>query len=250
MNKFFLFLLLLLGHLSAKSQQNIRDSSIAFMMIGASAAWQAPSGNLDERFGNNFNIGGVIQWKSKKNLLYGFEGQFLFGNTVHESNILDGLTTDQGGLISAQGNYADVILYERGFKFELKAGKIFPVVGPNKNSGLLFSLGSGLLQHKIRIENQGSSIPAIEDDYKKGYDRLTNGLSLTAFAGYINFSNNRMVNFYIGLEMTEAFTQNRRSFNFDTREQDLTKRNDVLIGLRFGWNIPIYKRSPKQYYYN
>jgi len=235
---------------AAFSQQNIKDSTIAFPMIGASAAYQIPGGDLDQRFGNNFNIGGVFQWKTKKNYVFGLDGQFIFGNKVHENNILDSLATNQGGIISSQGDFADVILYERGLKFELKLGKIFPVFGPNKNSGLFTSIGAGVLQHKIRIENQGSSIPAIEDDYKKGYDRLTNGLSLTAFAGYMNFGNKRLVNFYAGVEITQAFTQNRRSFNFDSREQDLKKRNDLLIGFRVAWVIPIYRRVPREFYYN
>ncbi len=234
----------------AFSQQNIKDSVLSFPMIGASAAYQIPGGDLSERFGNNFNIGGVFQWKTKKNYLIGLEGQFIFGNKVKENTILDSLSTSQGGIISSLGEFADVVLYERGLKFELKLGKIFPVFGPNKNSGIFTSLGAGILQHKIRIENQGSSIPSIEGDYKKGYDRLTNGMSVTAFAGYINFGNKRLVNFYAGLEITQGFTQNRRSFDFDSRKEDLKKRNDLLMGIRVAWVIPIYKRAPKEFYYN
>lgn len=232
------------------SQQNIKDSAIAFPMIGAAAAYQMPGADLAQRFGNNFNIGGVFQWKTKKNYVFGLDGQFIFGNKVKENTILDSLATSQGGIISSQGDFADVILYERGLKFELKLGKVFPIFGPNKNSGLFTSIGAGVIQHKIRIENQGSSIPAIEDDYKKGYDRLTNGLSLTAFAGYMNFGNKRLVNFYAGVELTQGFTQNRRSFNYDSRIQDSKKRNDLLIGIRVAWLIPIYKRVPKEFYYN
>ena len=244
-----IFLLILIP-LTAVSQQNIKDSVLSFPMIGASGAWQIPGGDLSDRFGNNFNIGGVFQWKTKKNIVLGIDGQFLFGNKIKEDNILDSITTIQGGIISAQGEFADVLLYERGIKFEFKAGKIFPVFGPNKNSGIMTTLGVGILQHKIRIENTGSSIPSIEGDYKKGYDRLSNGLSLTAFAGYMNFGNKRLVNFYAGFEITQAFTQNRRAFNFDTREQDLRKRTDLLIGIRIGWVLPIYKRAPREFYYN
>jgi len=246
------FLILILGSLPliASSQKNIRDSSLAFPMIGATGAWMIPGGDLADRFGNNFNIGGVFQVKTKSNIVFGLDGQFLFGNKVNENTILDSLGTGRGGIISAQGEFADVVLYERGFKFELKTGKIFPVLGPNKNSGIFTSLAAGVMQHKIRIENQGSSIPSIEKEYKKGYDRLSNGFCYTLFAGYMNFSNSRLVNFYAGFEFTHALTQNRRSFNFDTREQDQKKRNDMLFGIRAGWVIPVYKRAPKDYYYN
>lgn len=246
----FHFLFLFLFPRIAVAQQNIRDSVLSFSMIGASGAWQIPGGDLDERFGNNFNIGGVFQWKTKKNIILGVDGQFIFGNKVKENNILDSLATKDGNIISSAGEFADIILYERGFKFEIKIGKIFPVFGPNKNSGIMTTLAGGLLQHKIRIENQGSSIPSIEDDYKKGYDRLSNGLCFTAFAGYMNFGNKRLVNFYAGVEFTQAFTENRRSFNFDSQEQDLKKRNDMLMSIRLGWVIPLYKRAPKDFYYN
>ncbi|MBP6334271.1 MAG: hypothetical protein KA444_02275 [Bacteroidia bacterium] len=245
----FIFLLIFIPGI-ALSQQNVRDSSISFFVIGASAAYQFPGGDLSDRFGNNMNVGGFFQWKTKSNLIFGIEGQFIFGNTVKEDDILNSLATDQGGIIASDGSFADVILYERGYKFDFKVGKIFPVIGPNKNSGLLATVSSGILQHKIRIENQSSAVPSIEDDYKKGYDRLSNGLSVSAFLGYVNYSNHRMVNFYAGFELTKGFTQNRRSFNYDTREHDARKRNDLLLGIRVGWMIPIYKRTPKQFYYN
>jgi len=250
MKRGLIIFLLIISPILLPAQRNVKDSLISFPMIGATGAFQMPGADMKIRFGNNFNIGGVFQWKTRKNFVIGLDGQFLFGNTVHENTILDSITTSQGGIISSNGDFATVFLYERGWKFEIKLGKIFPIIGPNKNSGLFTSFGAGLLQHKIRIENQQSSIPSIEDDYKKGYDRLSNGLSLTGFIGYVNFGNRKLVNFYAGFEFTKAITQNRRSFNFDTREQDLTKRNDLLSGIRLGWVIPIYKRAPKDYYYN
>ncbi|REJ81164.1 MAG: hypothetical protein DWQ44_11715 [Bacteroidetes bacterium] len=234
----------------AFGQKSMKDSTISFSMISANGAFQIPLSDLSDRFGSNWNTGGSFMHKSSGNFLFGLDGQFLFGNTVKENTILDSLISGQGAIISESGQFADVILYERGFKFELKAGKVFPVIGPNPNSGIIATIGAGLLQHKIRIENQGSSIPSIEGDYKKGYDRLTNGLSFTAFAGYVNFSNNRKINFFAGIEFTQAFTQNRRSYNFDTMEKDERKRTDQLLGIRAGWIIPVYKRTPRQYYFN
>jgi hypothetical protein len=58
-----------------------------------------------------------------------------------------------------------------------------------------------------------------------------------------------MWNFYIGIELMQAFTMNRRSYNFDTMETDYTKRTDLLFGLRAGWILPLYARAPKAYYY-
>jgi len=218
-------------------------------MLGGTFAYQVPGGDLAKRFGNDYNVGGTLQWKTKKNWIFGIDGNFLFSDEVKE-DVLAKISTSQGFIIGEDGFYADVFLYERGFMFSAKAGKIFPVVGPNPNSGLIATIGAGLLQHKIRIEDKTNTAPQLTDDYKKGYDRLTNGLSITEFLGYINFGSSRLVNFMGGFEFTQAFTQNGRSFNFDTMMQDNTARLDLLFGFRVAWIIPFYKRLPSSFYYN
>lgn len=247
---FSLFISCLVIPFSLSAQHNIRDSTISFVMIGATVAYQLPGGDMADRFGNNFNTGGVFQWKSKTNWILGIEGDFLFAESVKENNILDKYLTPDGNIIDGQGSYAIVSLRERGLKAEIKAGKIFPVIGPNKNSGLMATLGIGYLQHKIKIETPGNPIPYLEGDYLKGYDRLSTGIELTEFLGYMNFSNRRLINFYAGIEMTQAFTKNRRQMNFDTGTSDNKSRTDLLFGIRIGWVFPIYKRIADQIYIN
>jgi hypothetical protein len=82
----------------------------------------------------------------------------------------------------------------------------------------------------------------------KGYDRLTNGLSLNQFIGYYHLSNNRLINFYIGAQGTEGITQSRREWNLDTQTHDTAKRLDMLFGLRAGWILNLYQRAPNDYY--
>ncbi len=247
---FFVFMILLMSCQRVSAQFNVRDSSASFVMLGATFAYQAPGGDMAIRFGNNFNIGGTFQLKTKKNWIFGIDGSFMFSEDVKETEILDKIRTSQGFIIGEDGFYADILLYERGLMFNAKAGKIFPVIGPNPNSGLMATLGVGLLEHKIRIEDKGNKTPQLSEEYRKGYDRLTNGLSLTEFIGYINFSNHRLVNFMAGLEFTQAFTKNRRNYNFDTMMHDDTSRLDLLFGIRVAWIIPFYKRTPKAFYYN
>ncbi len=234
----------------ASAQFNVRDSAISFFVIGGTFAYQIPGGDLSDRFGNDFNVGGTFQWKTNKNWIFGIDGNFIFGEDIKENTILDKISTSQGFIINEAGFYADVFLYERGFMFQGKAGKIFPVMGPNPNSGLMATLGVGLLQHKIRIEDKGNTAPQVSEEYKKGYDRLTNGLSLTEFIGYVNFGNHRLVNFQAGFEFTQAFTKSRRNYNFDTMMRDDKSRIDLLMGIRLAWIIPLYKQAPRAYYYN
>src|SRR4051812_2095298 len=130
------FFLLLTGVLminGVSAQYSIRDSSIAFPMIGAVVGYQFPGGDLAKRFGSNFNVGGLFQWKLKSNWIFGVEGQFLFGNNVKETNIIDNLKTPDGNIIDADGQYAEVTMEERGLSLFVKAGKIFSFGKPNKN---------------------------------------------------------------------------------------------------------------------
>jgi hypothetical protein len=255
MNKKIILLLLVscfsaMNVYHASAQFNVRDSCVSFFMLGGTYSYQVPGGDLADRFGNNNNVGGTFQWKTKKNWIFGIDGNFIFGDDVKENTILDRISTSQGFIIGEDGFYADVFLYERGFMFQGKAGKIFPFIGPNPNSGMMATLGVGLLQHKIRIEDKGNTAPQVSEEYKKGYDRLTNGLSLTEFIGYSNFGNHRLVNFQLGFEFTEAFTKSRRNFDFATMKRDDKSRFDFLFGIRLAWIIPLYKRTPREFYYN
>ena len=252
MKRYFRYLLpvfILVSHQSV-AQVSVKDSAIAFSMVAVTGSYQVPGGDIADRFGNNFSVGASFQRKMKSNWLWGADMNLIFGGEVKENKILAGLMTSQGTIIGSNGNYADILLHERGYSLFLKVGKIIPVMGPNKNSGLTVTVGAGFIQHKIRIEDKGNLVPELSSDYQKGYDRLTNGLCLSQFLGYTNFSNSRRLNFYLGLEFMEGFTKNRRSFNFDTAVKDDASRLDFFLGLKLGWIIPLYKKVPKEYYYD
>jgi hypothetical protein len=240
--------LILLSVNCAFAQKNIKDS-IAFPMIGAHFQFQLPGGDLADRFGYNFNVGGTFQWKLKNNWIVGLDGSFLFSDQVKEDPI-PYLKTSQSAVITSGGVYAALSVYERGLLFSAKAGKIFNFFGPNPNSGLMTTIGAGILQHKIRIEEKDNNVPAIKGDYAKGYDRLTNGLAFTEFIGYIHCGNNRLINFFAGIEVTEAFTKSRRDWDFATMMKDDKNRTDILYGVKVGWFFPIYKHAVNRYYVN
>jgi hypothetical protein len=162
--------------------------------------------------------------------------------------LLSNLLTSRGEILDEQGQIATMFIQERGFNVFLHGGKLFPIIGPNLNSGLLITAGVGLIQHKIRLEHQEAKITQLEGDYLKGYDRLTNGLSVNQFIGYYHLSNNRLINFYIGAQATEGFTQSRREWNLDTQTQDTAQRLDMLFGLRAGWILNLYQRAPNDFY--
>ena len=123
----FLLILSLFFSLGSLGQTNVRDSIIFAPLISAAYTFQLPEGDLKKRFGNNSSIGGSFIIKDKQNFVYGFSGNFLFGNSLKETNLLSEVATEQGYIINNEGIYGDVRLYERGYTLQIHFGKQFAV---------------------------------------------------------------------------------------------------------------------------
>lgn len=244
-----LILVFVVLSMASLAQKNISDTTIRFFAISGQLGFQSPAGMLASRFGPGGLVGGTFLYKSVRNFTVEAGVGFLFSGIVHEDSILDPLKTEAGNFIGRDGNPVDVFLSQRGFVSTIKVGKIIPVMGPNDNSGIHLALGGGVMQHKIRIKEEFEDLPQLAGDYRKGYDRLSNGWCLTQSIGYQHFGNYRFVNFYLGLEMFEGFTQNRRTINFDTKEHDNTQRLDLISTIVLKWYFPMYKRKPSEYYF-
>lgn len=254
MNKYFLsvLLLLLMWITQGVSQVNPKDSIVFTPIISTSFSVNFPGGDLVNRFGINGAIGGAFAVKTKTNWVYGLKYDYIFGKDVKEWQILNNLITEGDFIINPNGVPSETDLFERGYAVNGIVGKVSPFLGkiklgPNKNSGLFYWVGLGLLQHKIQIK---SDVPQLQDEYSKGYDRLSNGISVSEFIGYLYLGNSRRVNFYLGFEIYQAWTKNRRGYNFDTMQVDEEKRLDLLTGFKFGWILPLYKKVPSEFYYN
>lgn len=218
-------------------------------MIGANYTFQFAEADMKDRYGNNSLVGGFISYKTSKNVIIGIEGNFLFGGKVKEYQLFQLISTDGRSLITPDGTIKTPQVNERGFLVKAYVGKILPFAKPNKNSGILLTMGLGFIQHRIHIEFGSQSIPYLNKEYKKGYDRLTNGVALIPFVGYQYMSNNKRVNFYGGFEATLGFTKGQRAWNFDTNTPGDGKRFDLFLGLKAGWIIPKYFKSTEKYYY-
>ena len=220
--------------------------------ISATYAYQIPTGDLANRFGANSNIGASVWFKHKTNWIIGAEFTYMFGQNMKEEaySIFNNIKTAEGNITDKYGQASVVLLSERGFYAGIKLGRVISISKRNLNSGILLTFGLGILQHKIDIQNDGNVTPQIIGDYEKGYDKLTNGLALQQFVGYMYVGKSRLANFYVGMEFTQAFTQSRRDFDFALMKKDDTKRLDLLNSIRVGWVIPFYKREAKNFYYN
>ncbi len=249
MYKYILLVLILFPYILL-AQKNINEK-ISFPMISAAYMVQIPSGDISKNFGVNSNIGFSISWKFKSNLLLELNPNFIFGNNLKgdAARIFDSIKTSNGMIINMHGEYAKVRTFERGYFMGMRVGYIYSLKKPNPNSGILFSLGGGILQHKIRIENDGNNVPQVINKYKLGYDKMRYGFSLTQFIGYVYFSKSQITNFYVGIEFYQAWTKSGRSWDFNLMKRDNNKYLDMLHSIKFGWIIPIYSKEPQEYYY-
>ena len=244
-----LLVVFLLTVSSLFAQLNIQDSVIFTPLISATFGYQFPGGDLARQFGSNASIGGSIMFKTKHNWLFGAEGNFIFGQTVKNSDsLLKIISTELGFIIDANGYYADMVYYERGYNFFVKFGKVIPLLAPNPNSGFTLLAGAGYIQDKIRIHNPGNTAPQLYGDYKKGYDKLNGGLAVTGSLGYMYLSNTRLVNFSLAFEFMQAWTQPFRERDFETGKQDTRKFSSQFYSVRVSWIIPLYRRVPKEFY--
>ena len=245
-----LLLLLLLGiPLMLSAQEDISKDIIRVPLINLDAGFHIPGGDLADRFGNSSSLGMGFQMKNEKNVFWGFDIDAITGSNVKEDNIIDIITADSLDIIDINGHTASIRFWERGAKSQFVLGKIFPVRGPNKNTGIFIQAGLGYLYHKIRIEDIGNNSPQLNADMLKGYDKLSMGFTTSQFVGYRYFSNDHKINFFVGIEFIQAFTQDVRKYDYNTQTAYEDKRVDLLSGLKFGWTFPLYEKSDNKYYY-
>ncbi len=252
MKKSFLILSILLLANCIIAQRNVKDSIIGTPWIGVQYGANWTSGDLADRYGFMNHVGIMAGYKTNKNWFWGIESNFMFGNDVRITGVFDHLIDSQGNITDVNGDIALVLVYARGLNVNLAVGKVFPVLSPNKNSGIFVHAGVGYLAHRMRVETQEQVIPQLELDYKKGYDRFTAGPNAHQFLGYAFMSNAGFLNFYGGFYIQEGFTQNKRTIFFDqpTIPVSSETRLDIQYGVKVGWFIPFYKRQPKEFYYN
>jgi hypothetical protein len=254
-NVVVLYLLLLLNY--SVNAQSTDSTTISPLKITANKMWNLdvlvsgdlPMADMAKRFGANYRVGLGIKYKTENNWIFGVKGEFIITNKVREDSLLQNVKTAQGSTISLSGDLLNIGVFGRGYIIGLQAGKIIPKLQINVNSGPTLLTSVGFMQHKIRLFDRDNAFPQLKGDYKKGYDRLTNGIYIEQFIGYSYFSVNKLINFYAGFHVTWGFTKGRRDYLFDVARTDNARRNDILTGFKFGWVLPMYKKNVEETYY-
>ncbi|BDS10226.1 hypothetical protein [Aureispira anguillae] len=203
-----------------------------------------PFADMAENFKYNFSLAGKIQYIFSNNFAVGLVGDYQFVDDL-KTDVVANLREEEGSIIDRFGQLSDVHLGQRGFFLGASVSYLIPVLKKYKRSGIEVRFEGGYQQHWVRIEVLGGDIFALSDEYKKGYDRMTTGFAMRQYIGYRHLDKNRLLNFFGGFDIMQAFTKNRRGYNFDTGQVDNKDRIDILIGFRVGVTLPIYIYTPE-----
>jgi hypothetical protein len=248
----FIFLVFLSHFANAQDEKDSQKSkplANKIWTLDVSGNIDFPAADMAKRFGTSYRIGPGIKFKTASNWILGAKFDFITGNKMREDSLLINVKTNQGGVVSQNGDLLNPGLFLRGYAVGIQVGKIFPFLQLNPNSGPTMIGSAGFMQYKINIFDRDNSFPQLRDDYKKGYDRLTNGIFLENFLGYSYFATNKLINFYAGLNFLYGFTQGRRDYLLDVGRPDNGSRSDILMGFKAGWVLPIYKKNTEDTYY-
>ncbi len=241
---------LLAGSLSAQSELLSRvDSSCAMVYTGINVGYQWTMADLSAESTNLMDVGLDLAVKNKKNWCLEVGFNYYFSGKVKGTDSLFRFITNQdGSIIDGNGSPADIDVDQRMWALRLVAGKTFPISENYRNSGIQLKLGATMLQRYVYIKNPENKVAALTDEYKKGYDRLTSGFGLYQYLGYIHLQK-RLNSFYAGIEATEVFSHRQRDWDFSLMRKDDRRFMDIMVGIRLGWIIPLYRQETQDTFY-
>ena len=248
------------------AQENEKEEIVQCPIIGFSLGYTFPKGDFGKNFDPFMQAGANFLFKTKKNWVFGVEGNFISGNDNLKDDarkeILKDLYTSSGFIMGTNkivnniDQYtvdAGITAHNRGFNTLLRAGKIIPLSKKNPNSGIFLMGGVGITQGQIIYKTNIDEATQLMGDYARGYDRKNRGFQLTEFVGYWFMSNSsRYLNFYIGLECGQSWSKSVRKYQFDldSRGKDSQTYTDRAYTLKMGWMFPIGSKKATDFYFN
>jgi len=219
------------------------------VMICPNYTAQFPYASEKQRYGFNSLFSMQILYKTDRNWLFGVNGGFIYGTHVKEDYLLTNISA--GGLfITTFNDLTSIRIEQWGMNIQFNAGKVIPLQTKYPDAGILIMEGFGFLQNKISYNVKASELPQLSPEYKKGYDRMDNGPVLSQFVGYSFMARRKYIAGYAGFQFDAAFTRDRRPYDFYTMSVLNDKREDLFVGIRIGYILPVFlKTSEKEFFY-
>jgi len=239
------------GFCQEKKVEGTKDLEARVLMFNGFASFTVPFGNLSRDYGNYGEIGGGIQYQTKKKWIMGLEGGYFFGNGVKKDPV-ENLRTADGNIIGSDGSDASFKVFQRGTNLPaLRFGKTFNVWNSEKNNslgGLTALAGVSWFRHWTYIQDISKKTAQFSDEYRKGYQRLSGGPALSAWIGYLYLPESNKLNLHLEAGFTKSFTKSQQ-YNFVENLPAGAKRNDSFFQIRLRICFIVKSRSEETVYY-
>jgi len=236
-----------------KTSQKQVDSATFNVYISAAYAYNFPFADWAKMFKSHSSINANIGLKTASNWTFDINYCYLFNNTIdsaYATYVLGKIINSSKLIIDENGVSASISVEQRGWSMTFNAGKIFPVLPYNKNSGIWLKISGGYMEYKYKLGNLENNVPQLLGDYAKLYDNKSRAFVCSQFLGFFYMSKFRMLNFYGGVEVSEIWGKSIRGFFMPLNGPDLSTKFGMQVGLKFGWFIPLHeKRKIKKVYY-
>ena len=206
-------------------------------------AVQKPGADLANKFSTFSSIGMGIDFKFRNNIILGVEYDWFFGNSVKDEGIFSEISGPTGLVIDQNGDFSVIRLNVNGNYATANIGYLLSLDKTESFTGILFSAGAGVMQHKIDFLSSEVTIPQLNDEYEDGYDQLTYGLATKEYIGYQYSTQKNRYRFRAGIEFNQGFTQGRRTWDFNKNESGLIKRFDTTTAFKIAIIVPVYTKK-------
>lgn len=211
--------------------------------------YQIPIKNLTDIYGNNSAVGASFFLEKNNSMIFGIECNYMFAPNVNESNIFNNISTSNGAIIDGNGYYANINPMQRGLNTYLFTGYAIHLQKSNL-SGIYVYQGFGYLQHQIFIDTKNQNIPQLNEEMKKGYDRLSYGFSTKLSIDYKYYHKKGRLQLSSGLNYTISHIKNKRTYNFAANEYYSKEKTwDQLLGFKIELIIPINRKNKEEFHY-
>lgn len=242
----WVLLLLPLAVFSQTPRENPRYTK-PLWLFNMSYRASLPAADLAIPYGFCNGLGIDLLYKTKKNYIAGANGFVIFSRNVKNTDYINFLKDPNGLIFRDDMTPINLNASMRGGEALLVFGKLFPSFKKNPEWSWHVIGGAGFLQHKYLFRAGGTT--QFSTAYLPGYDRMRNGPALCQQVGFHYFSLLRLINFNVSAEVTEAFTKNRRYYDYATRTTDTKNYTDIWVSLKLSWMLPIKTRSGKESLY-
>ena len=217
----------------------------SFILMRVGGGFYLTGADLAKGFPQFASLPVGIYYKSASNVTMGVNFTPFWGNKVSYNNLFGDMLGPSGELLDQNGYPTIIRYYMRGNSTTATIGKLIGGKA-NKPGKFEIAIGAGFMQHYVKMQFDAGKTPQLEGAYAKGYDRLTNGLQLVQHFRW-HYLNPETISLFVGLDVSQGFTQNRRNWNYGDYGPDKRTRFDFYSGLSAGIIIPMGLKTQARY---